>query len=124
MFSLTIVFGPVPCSLLYSDEEHFKAAIAACSASAKTTSFEGDDLKLEDDFGQGVCIKRASIHGFSYEDMNKTKIARIERGLHDMRVQIEANDRGRTDPKISNAMRAAAGPGVLSPAFNGAFRHQ
>ena len=126
MFSLTIVFGtsPVPWTLIYKAKESFDAAQSAYHNS-KATSFEGDELNLTDDFGQTCSIKRASIHGALFEDLDQSRLAHVERGLHQMRTQIAADKAGMAAPDISAYMKTRSmggGPAVLSPGFNGAFR--
>lgn len=124
MFSITIAFGSSGASLLFKTEETFAAAKDKYRSS-KATSFEGDELHLIDDFGMEISIRRASIHGATFEDMDHTKLAHVERGLHQFRTQIAADKAGMTAPDISAYLRGrGAGPAVISPNFgsNGAFR--
>jgi hypothetical protein len=111
--------------LLFNEQEKAEAAWAHYKANDKTHAFNGADFEVEDDYGTRICVPRACIKGLLFENLDLAKMAQVERGLHHMRAQIEANDRGRADPKISAAMMRSQGPGILSPGIpgaNGAFR--
>jgi hypothetical protein len=125
MFSMTIVFGPVPTpwTLLFKSEETFQTAMTLARTPA-VASFERDNLTVADDFGQILDVKRSSVHGIMFEDMEQSRMAQIERGLHNTRTQIAAERAGQADPSISSYVRTRQqGPAVISP-FNGAFRPQ
>ena len=124
MFSMTIVFGasPAPWMLLFKTQEAINDAIVAFKNPA---TFDSKDFDITDDYGQHVSIRRDSIHGVMFEDLIKSRIAHIERGLHQMRVQVEANNIAKADPSLMAALRSAQQtPGVITPSFgpNGAFR--
>jgi len=126
MFSMTIVFGAsaVPWTLLFKTQEAFNEAVVSLKNPA---TFESQSFDMTDDYGQHISIKRDSIQGVMFEDMTKSKLAHIERGLHQMRVQIEANNMGKADPAIGPYLmqmaRAQGAPSVISPfGPNGAFR--
>jgi len=125
MFCMTIVFGtsPVPWTLLFRTQESYDSARTAYNTPA-LTDFHGKKLELTDDYGQQIILDRSSIHGVMFEDMSKSKMAHIERGIHQMKVQVEANNLAKTDPMLVAAMRSNMGqPGVITPfAANGAFR--
>lgn len=122
MFSMTISFGNSGTQLLFKNEESFSAAKTAY----KTSRATGDELHLIDDYGIEIMVKRASIHGAMFEDLDQTKLGHIERALHQTRLQIAGEKAGMAAPDISAHMRARmGGPAVLSPSFggpNGAFR--
>ena len=125
MFAMTIVFGssPVPWTLLFKDEGQYNSAKSTFQMCGK-----GSVVQLSDDYGQQAVINRDDIHGVLFEDLSKSKLALIERALHQDRVNIEANNMRKADPAIMNAMREQAGqraPGVITPfglGPNGAFR--
>ena len=125
MFCITVVFGnaPTPWALLFKNKDTFDAATAAFKNPAAMT-FNPDNFCVSDDFGQTIDVKRSAVHAVMYEDMEQSKIAQIERGLHQTRTQIAAERAGQADPAISGFMRSRTqGPAVLSPGpFNGAFR--
>jgi|SRR5215469_15128453 len=121
MFALTIVFGtsPVPWTLLFKTQEAINSAKSTFQMSPP-----GSVVALKDDYGQEVVIGVNSIHGVMFEDLNQSKLAHIERGLHQMRTNIDANNQAKADPVLMAAMRMnQAGPGVITPfSANGAFR--
>ena len=122
MFCMTIVFGTasMPWTLLFRSQETFNEAIINFKNPA---TFEKRDFDLTDDYGQHISVRRDAIQGVMFEDMNKSRLAHIERGMHQMRVQVEANNMAKADPALSVAMRSAQqAPGVITPFSNGAFR--
>jgi hypothetical protein len=124
MFSMTIIFGdsPTPWTLLYKTKESFDTARTAYNTPA-LSAFDGKTLDLADDYGQQAVIRRESIHGVLFEDLNQSMLGAVERGLHQLRTQIAANKAGRADPSIMEHMRQQQhGPAVLAPGFNGGFR--
>jgi hypothetical protein len=123
MFSMTIVFGssPVAWTLLFKTQEAFDSARTNYNC-ATLTSFDGKTFECLDDYGQHAIIARSSIHGVMFEDLEQSKLAGVERGLHQTRTQIMAEQAGRSDPAIASYMRTRQqGPAVMTP-FNGAFR--
>jgi len=124
MFCMTIVFGAsaVPWTLLFKTQEAFNEAVISFK---NPPAFDSKDFDITDDYGQHVSLKRDAIHGVMFEDMTKSRLAHIERGLHHTRTQIEANNMGKADPSISSYMRMMQGgsPPVIQPfGPNGAFR--
>lgn len=121
MHSLTIVFGPspVPWVLLFKTKE-------AADAARQLAGHPHEIFSIADDFGQEIRIAKASIHGMMLENMDLSKMAHIEQGLHRARTQAKAQELGAADPILKvAAMRQ--GPAMLNPSFpggNGAFRGQ
>ena len=123
MFSITITYGHSERNLLFKTKESFEAARAKVMA-PNVAEFDRERLHLIDDYGMECIVQRASIHGAMFEDMDHTKLAHVERGLHQARLQIAADKAGMSDPGIAAAMRGRmGGPAVLAPTMpNGAFR--
>lgn len=120
MFSMTISFGNSGTQLLFKTKEAFEAAKEKYKT-PKTTSYE---LHLIDDYGIEILVKRSAVHGAMFEDLDQSKLGHIERGLHQVRLQIAADKAGMAAPDIVAHMRTRGqGPAVLAPNFNGAF-HQ
>lgn len=125
MFSVTLVFGSVSAMLLYKTKEAAESTLAAYHAGDKTTTWEGAEFSAADDFGMRVSIKRNALHGVLFDDLTQSKMALVERSLHQARTQVLAEQMGEADPVLraantrrnSNAMLT---PGI--PGFNGAFR--
>jgi hypothetical protein len=114
MFSLTIVFGPGPMvwTLMYKTEE---------TARAHRDFLQGKEdtcLRLTDDFGQEAELVRSSIHGTMFEDMEISKLAHIERALHQARTKVKADELAQADPVIRSAAMRQGGA-ILQPAMPG-----
>ena len=110
---LTIVFGPspTPWALLFKNPEAAdRALIDLKTAKAANTGI----VDIVDDFGQRAIIEVQTIHGFMLEDMEQSKLAHIERGLHQARTQARANQMAQGDPVLKNAAMMQ-GPAMLSP---------
>jgi hypothetical protein len=129
MFSLTIVFGPGPMvwTLMYKTEE---AADAALSAIKYALEIRGTDVSfspaktitVDDDFGQHADIMICDIHGVMLENLEQSKLAHIERALHQSRTKVKADEMVRADPVLRTALQG--GSGILQPAMpaNGGWR--
>lgn len=119
MFSLTIVFGPspVPWVLLFKSQESANAAFELAKNQRPL-------LLLTDDYGQGIALNSGSIHGAMLEDMEQSKLAHVEQGLHRARTQAKAQSMAQSDPVLKAAAMMGGAP-MLQPGFgNGAFRGQ
>jgi hypothetical protein len=105
MFSLTIVFGPGPMvwTLMFKTEE------AAKSAKGKLDDEMQEYVWLEDDFGQNCTITAKSISGYMLENMERSKLAHIERALHQARTQAKGAEIADSDPVLAQARRRAQG---------------
>jgi hypothetical protein len=120
MFSLTICFGPAstPWILLFKEEEKAKA-IYNDYVSCSVLPSGNNSVIAADDFGQAVAIPLSQINGMMLDDMDQSKQAYIERGLHNARAQARAQQLAAADPTIR---AAAQGPAVMSPFPGGAPR--
>lgn len=119
MHLLTVVFGPTPTpwALLFKEEAAAEDAFNAIAAAKK----DGGTVIIKDEFGQSGCFAAVGIHGFMLEDMEKSKVAAIERALHQERIKIKANQQAKSDPVIGPAMNMNHGPAILSPMGPGRF---
>ena len=115
MYCLSIALGNTVWALMFNDEE------AASKAWAMATPYQPDQnacyvIEITDDYGQTIRVNKNDSKGFMFEDLDKTKLAYIERAIHQQRTQMEAQKRWQADP----AARAFnAGPAVLTPGMNG-----
>ena len=119
MYLLTIVFGPspTPWSLLFEKPELADKTFSNIRDAKKS----GDlCVGISDEFGQGAMIDVASIHGFMLEDMEKSKLAHIERGLHQARTQAKAQQAATQDPVLKSAAMMR-GPAMIDPMGNSRF---
>ncbi len=122
MHLLTIVFGPTPTpwALLFKTPEAADKTFIDLEVAKKTAiAVEGiaPTISVADDFGQRATLDVKSIHGFMLEDMEQSKLAHIERGLHQARTQARANQMAQGDPVLKNAAMMQ-GPAMLSPMGN------
>lgn len=117
MHLLTIVFGPTPTpwALLFHKPELADKTFADIERAKQVKS---ETVAVMDEFGQRATIDTASIHGFMLEDMDQSKLAHIERGLHQARTNARAQQMASNDPVLKNAAMMR-GPAMLSPMGNG-----
>lgn len=108
MYCLSIMFGPGPAGWAL----FFKTKEAADSAWQHV--IDEETISITDDFGHLCCVKRATVHGTMLEDMDQSKLAHIERALHQARTNAETQSRAEADPMIRNA-QMKRGPSVISP---------
>lgn len=113
MYLLTIVFGPVPTpwALLFQKPEAADKTFMDLETAKKE---KAPTVSVADDFGQRATIDTVFIHGFMLEDMEKSKLAHIERGLHQARTQARAQQQAAADPVLKNAAMMQ-GPAMLNP---------
>lgn len=119
MFSLTISFGPqgAPWVLMWKSEEPAKKAYDCV-----VTTRPLESVELVDDFGQTCRIWGDSIHGVMLENLELSKLAHIERALHQARMQAKGQEAAEND-QVLKAARFRSGPGVITPMGgpNGAY---
>ena len=113
MFSLTIAFGPanITWTLMFRTED---SAVAA----SVNMHDKSDRVSINDDFGQSLNVERNTIHGWMSEDMNLSKLAHIERALHQARTQAEGQTMAESDNTL-RAARARQGSAILTPGIPG-----
>jgi hypothetical protein len=121
MFSLTIVFGPGPMvwTLMFKTEDTARKSLVDWSV---------NKTPLLDDFGQECSINLDSIHGYMIEDLEQSRLAHIERALHQARTQAKGAELAEADPVLKQARHRAQGgipmiqpmPAGFGP--NGGFR--
>jgi len=110
MYCLTICFGPAATTwaLMFKTEEKAIQALQFIN--------EHVDGNFTDDFGQTIALKTSELHGVMLEDLSLSKLAHIERALHQARMQAEGQKMAQTDPAL---MHAARGPNIISPMMGG-----
>jgi hypothetical protein len=112
MHIITVAFGATPAmwQFIFKNEESAEKAWLDINKAGRVT--------ITDDFGQKSTFDTNNIVGRMIENMDLSKQAQVQRGLHQQRTQAEFQKAAETDPVIRMAMR---GPAVLSPmqGFNG-----
>lgn len=115
MHLLTIVFGPSPTPWAFMFQKLELAEKAFNDLQMVTPT-----VKIADEFGQCAVINTSQIHGVMLEDLEKSKLAYIERELHQARTIARTRQIAAGDP-ILKAAAMAQGPAILSPMGNGRF---
>lgn len=117
MFSLTIVFGPGPMvwTLMFKTREAAEVAVEIIEVAKKN-----GDIHAEDDFGQKCKINPNELHGYMLEDLEQSRLAHIERALHQARTQAKGTELADADPVLRQArMKAQGGLGMIQPVPGG-----
>jgi hypothetical protein len=119
MHLLSIVFGPTPTAwaMLFQKPELADKAFFDLEVAKRERK---ETVSVFDEYGQRAVFETVEIHGFMLEDLEKSKVAQIERGLHQARTQARAQQQAAADPILSNAARIQGAP-VLQPMGNGRF---
>jgi hypothetical protein len=106
MFSLTIVFGPGPMvwTLMFKTEDKARLNVSTLNQSPL-----GQVTRFVDDFGQECDIITDELKGWMLEDMEQSKLAHIERALHQARTQAKGAEIADSDPVLAQARRRAQG---------------
>ena len=120
MFSISIAFGNANWRLLFKTEEKAEKAYSELTSPPdKTTHFNPEDrIACIDDFGQRIFLKPSAIQGLMFENLDESKLANIEYGLHNAKTQAAFQQRAQSDPTL-RGIRQAQGPGIISPMGNG-----
>lgn len=117
MHSLTIAFGPTGAmwAFLFRTKE---AADVAHTAVRTAQGCHGENITVEDEFGQTATFASHAVHGSVLEDLERTKMAHVERALHQARLQAKAQQMAQGDATLK-AAQMMSGPAMLSPGGNG-----
>jgi hypothetical protein len=113
MFSLTIVFGPGPMvwTLMFKTEDKARLNVSTLNQSPL-----GQVTRFVDDFGQECDIITDELKGWMLEDMEQSKLAHIERALHQARTQAKGAEIADSDPVLAQARRRAqSGMPIMQP---------
>ena len=115
MYSIAVIVGQTALSLMFRTKEKAEAADNILSG----RSSAGGQISVEDDFGQKLVVNPQSVAGYLYEDLDLSKLAHVERALHQTRTQNLAQKTAESDPSLRLASRM--GPAMISPmpGFNG-----
>ena len=112
MHVITVAFGTAPAMWQFV----FKTEEAAQKAWIDV--MKAGRISITDEFGQTAAFDTNNVTGRMMENLDLSKLAQVQRGLHQQRTQAEFQKAAESDPAIRMAMR---GPAVLSPmaGFNG-----
>lgn len=115
MFSLTVAFPHTTAqwALLFKTEEKAREAGAIFANDADGT--------VTDDFGQTLIAPAGMRPVMMFENLDLSKLGRIEMALHLARVQADGQKRAQTDPVLNSLARP--GPAIVTPmGLNGGQR--
>ncbi len=114
MFTLTISFGPGPMvwTLMFKTEENLRESYS------KWTS---ETIMLKDDFGQECHLNPEECHGWMIEDLEQSKLAHIERALHQARTQAKGAELAEADVTLRAARARAQGQMPILQPMPGGF---
>jgi len=115
MYLISVTIGraqPLVWGLLFRDEKKALDALASLRAVG--------DIDVTDDHGQRLVAKGGDIGPIMFENMLESKIATIERALHDQRIRHAIGTRMRSEPGLQQ-FAMSGGPAVFSP-MNGVGR--
>jgi hypothetical protein len=112
MHIMTVGCAPMALQFVFKTKESAEKAWA-------THADEAGEIKITDDYGQIGIFKAAAMSCRVLEDCALTKMAHIERSLHQQRMQNDAQKAAENDPGL-RASLMRGGPAVLQPmGFNG-----
>ncbi len=115
MFCITIALkdNPAVWTLMFQKEDDAQKGF-------KQLGDDASRISIADDFGQLALVEKSSIAGAMFEDLDKSMLAHVERGLHNARTQAHAEKMAMNDPVLKNAAIAKSrGPAIYDPQGNG-----
>jgi hypothetical protein len=116
MYSISVALGNTVWALLFKQRQ--TADNVWTTLSANPDPLLSPRITVEDDFSQRLEIFRKQIGGLLFEDLDISRLAHIERSLHQARTQVKAQQMAEADPIIrSGAQRSS--PAILSPMMRG-----
>lgn len=117
MFCLTVAVGNIPWALMFKTEERATAVFETLQSES------GTSVRVTDDFGQSLSLNTNFVGGYMLEDMDKSKLAHIERALHHARMQQEGQRLAAADATLRAGQH---GPSIIAPmgGMNGGFPRQ
>ena len=114
MHAVTVFLGTGAWALLFKDED--KAA-RVINDLRTTYSKQTSHLEIADDFGQVLAIN-STPHGWLHEDLELSKLARVEFALHQQRTQVLAQKMASSDSTLRQASMMN-GPAIIDPVRSG-----
>jgi hypothetical protein len=112
MFLISIAMGrsqPVIWTLMFKTQEKAQQVFSLIQDNMGSFSFE-------DDYGQNIYAEKASVISMMLENAEMSKLAHIERGLHEQRIRAAIVSRMQADPTMRNM---GQGPAMLTPMMGG-----
>ncbi len=110
MYLISVLVGraqPLVWGLLFKDEHNALAALGRLR--------EVGDIDVEDEHGQRLVAKGGDIGPIMFEDMALSKLAGVERTLHEQKIRAMCVKRMQTEAEFRGVVPASGGPGILTP---------
>ena len=110
MYLISVLVGraqPLVWGLLFKDENNALAALGRLR--------EVGDVDVQDDHGQRLCAKSGDLGPIMFEDMALSKLAGVERTLHEQKIRAMCVKRMQADTEFRGVVPAGGGPGILTP---------
>ena len=114
MYLISVVVGraqPLVWALAFNDEKKALTALDALKAVG--------DIDVSDEHGQRLIARGGDIGPIMFENQQESKMATIERTLHEQRIRAAVVSRMQADSGMR--LLVSGGPAVLSP-MNGMGR--
>jgi hypothetical protein len=115
MYLISVVIGraqPLVWALAFDQEPKALAALEALQGVG--------DIDVSDEHGQRLIAKGGDIGPIMFENQMASKVATIERALHDQRIRAAVVQRMQADVGMRSLV--TGGPAVFSPVGNGMAR--
>lgn len=119
MFMISIVFGsasPSTSTFLFKEEDKAKLAYANIQ---RELGVPGRKAEIIDDFGLSASWPGYIIQNVTLEDLEKSRIGKVERAMEDIYFKIDGNDRVKVDPKVKAASMTQGMPTIIHPSGRG-----
>lgn len=115
MYAITAIVGPMCFQLLFRQEEKAREAQTVLAHNPATAIGSTEWIAVVDEFGHEITCERKHLAGYIFEDLEKTKIAHVERALHQQRTQNLAQKTASSDPGLRMNAAINGGSPMLSP---------
>lgn len=112
MFSLSVFVGTASVALMFSDKEKAQAAYSNIMS-----MLVGQPWEIEDEFGHRIYLTQKPALAV-LEDLDKSRLAHIERQHFVDTIRADAMKRAQTNPKTREAFRPPSPP-MLVPGMPG-----
>jgi len=109
MYLISVTIGraqPLVWALAFNDEMKALTALEALR--------QIGDIDVSDEHGQRLIAKGSDIGPIMFENQAESKIATIERALHDQKIRAAVMARMQADPAFRSASMQG-GPAILQP---------
>ena len=115
MHAVTVFLGTGAWALLFKDEDRAKTIVSQLRDYISLLNVQ--NVEIIDDFGQALMVA-TKPHGWLHEDLELSKLARVEFALHQQRTQVLAQKMASSDSTLRQA-HMMNGPAIIDPVRSG-----